>query len=130
MREPVDIPLAHGYGPWWRPALVGLSVIAALLITTVTGVGVGIVVGAIAVADTAGLMVLTIVRAHRHKESLRAAAAWARSASTAAGDWRSDRTAKRTVATRTTGGMLTEVVVAALAWEANDLCGARACPGG
>ena len=74
MREPVDIPPVHAYGPWWRPVLAGLSVIAALVITQVTGVGVGIVVGAIAFVDTAGIFVLTMVRAHRHKESFRDAA--------------------------------------------------------
>ena len=59
MREPVDIPPAHAYGPWWRPVLVGLSVIAALVITKVTGVGVEIMVGTIALLDTAGIAVLT-----------------------------------------------------------------------
>jgi hypothetical protein len=74
MREPADIPPAHASGPWWRPVLVGVSVMAALVITQVTGVGVGIVLGAVAFVDTAGVVVAAMVRAHRHKESFRAAA--------------------------------------------------------
>jgi hypothetical protein len=75
MQKPEDVPPANAYGPWWRRVLVLLSVIAALVITALTGVGVGIVLGVVLVADTAGIVAVTIVRAHRHNESFRAAAA-------------------------------------------------------
>jgi len=75
MHEHGDMPPPRTYAPWWRPVLVVLSVAAVLVTVGVTGVGVGIVLTAVVVADTAGIFVLTIVRAHRHNESLSDAAA-------------------------------------------------------
>ena len=75
MRESVDIRLPDAYGAMWVRVFVLVSVVVALVITAVTGVGAGIVLGATVMADTAGVAVATIVRARRHRESIRAAAA-------------------------------------------------------
>ena len=68
------MPARQAYGPWWPRFLALVSVVAALLITAVTGVGVGIVLGVIAVGDTVGIAALIIIRARRHNETLAAAA--------------------------------------------------------
>lgn len=72
--EPVEAP-PDAYGPMWLRVLVGVSVIAAVLITALTGVGAGIVFGAIAVFDIIGSAVLIILRSRRYDETLAAAAA-------------------------------------------------------
>lgn len=75
MQKHGEIPPPRSYASWWRQLLVLLSVAAVLVITSVSGVGVGIVLAIVAVADTAGVLVVTIVRAHRHHESFGDAAA-------------------------------------------------------
>ena len=68
------MPARQAYGAWWPRFLVFVSVVAALLITAVTGVGVGILLGLIAVGDTVGITALIIIRARRRNETLAAAA--------------------------------------------------------
>jgi hypothetical protein len=74
MREPVEAP-ADAYGPMWLRVLVLGSVIAAVLIAALTGVGAGILFGAIAVFDIVGGTALIFLRSRRHNETLAAAAA-------------------------------------------------------
>lgn len=75
MQKPEEVQPPNAYGPWWPRILVLLSLIAALVITAVTKVGVGIVLGVMLLADTAGIVGVTIIRARRRNESFRAAAA-------------------------------------------------------
>lgn len=74
MQKPVDMPARQAYGPWWPRFLVFVSVVAALLITAVTGVGAGVLLGVIAMGDTVGIAALIVIRARRHNETLAAAA--------------------------------------------------------
>ena len=74
MQEPAGIP-RYANGPRWIQAVVVLSATAGLLIAALTGVGQEILLGAIAVVEIVGFAVLVIVRARRHNETLRAAAA-------------------------------------------------------
>ncbi len=75
MQKPERASPPNAYGPSWPRVLVFLSVIAVLVITAATGASIGIVLGAMALADTAGIVAMTIVRARRNNESFRAAGA-------------------------------------------------------
>jgi len=74
MQEPADDP-RHEFGPWWAHPVLILSALAGLLIAALTGLGAGIVGGAVGVGMIVGFAVVVVGRVRRQNETLGAATA-------------------------------------------------------